>query len=675
MIHDARAKKFSLQACYRLQRFIPSPTMSSNTAKRLRRNLFFALLSLLGHSAHAQTIGFTDGYEIANWEKTEILATDQLVSDGITNMFESNINGVAQSAEFSYDVTLPGGGVSNRTADYTITLANNAEITFDWEFSGMHAWWQAFAEFRIIVNGEVVGSPVDLSNTSGDFFFSGFDQKLNVQAGDNFGFRIGGQNFDSTSIVRGVLIISNFRVVQEGESDSDKDGLPDIWEIKYGLSTNDDGSVNINNGPDGDPDNDDLDNLAELEAETDPTSADTDSDGLSDSVEDGGGTFVNASKTGTSPINPDSDNDGLLDGVENPLLDFVDADQTGTNPHVADTDGDGVNDGIEVSVGRNPTEADSTGPRDGIVANFDDAGEKYTEEARRAQPVGRLAAANAESDGAYYQLLQTLGNLGNFISFESEEDYAGWQNFSFTMDFLATSVAADGWGINFLSTAVHGDSGVIPNLGNEENATVDNSFGVGFKTFQSTEASITWNGADVSGRLPFSLTTDTWASLSIDVERDPGTNTALVDVSVYPDRNRQGEAENIYTDFEIKDMDLQDFRVQVMGRTGGSSMNLGIDNLVLLVDGGASAKPLEIIAVTTEVEDGGQTQAVTITWNSKEGRTYSILASDDLGEGNLDLWEELDDGFSAAAGETTTSFTETGVPLETKQRFYVVLIP
>lgn len=649
--------------------------MSDNHAKHFRLSLFFALLSLLGPSANAQTIGFTDGFEITNWERTEILATDQVVSDGFTDMFQSDLAGAAQSAEFSYDVSLPGGGVSNRTADFTITLANDAEITFDWEFTGMHAWWQAFAEFRIIVNDEVIESPVDLTTTSGGYFFNGFDQQVNVKAGDKFGFRIGGQNFDSTSTLKGTLIVSNFRVVQEGESDADRDGLPDIWEIKYGLSNTDDGSVDIKNGPNGDPDNDGLNNLGELQSETDPTSADTDSDGLSDKVEDGGGTFVSASETGTSPINPDSDNDGLLDGVENPLLDFVDADQTGTSPLVADTDGDGVNDGIEVSIGRNPTEADTITTRNGIVANFDDAGEKYTEEAFRGAPIGNLAAANAESDGAYYQLLQTIGNLGNFISFESEADYTGWQNFSFSMDFLASEVAADGWGINFLSTANNGDSGVIQNIGNEEDAIVDNSFGVGFKTFQSTEASITWNGIDASGRTPFPLPTDAWASLAIDVDRDLETNTALVDVTMYPDRNRQGEAENIYTDFEIKDMDLQDFRVQVMGRTGGASMNLAIDNLILLVDGGAGAKPLEIISVSTEVEAGGQTQAVTVTWNSKEGRTYSILASDDLSEGNLDLWDELDDGFAAAAGETTTSFTELGVPIETKKRFYVVLIP
>jgi hypothetical protein len=649
--------------------------MSMSKAKRFRPNFFIILLSALGANAHAQTIGFTDGFEIANWENTEILATDQVVSDGFTDMFQSDLDGAAQSAEFTYDVSLPGGGVSNRTADFTITLANDAEITFDWEFTGMHAWWQAFAEFRIIVNDEVIESPVDLTTTSGGYFFNGFDQQVNVKAGDKFGFRIGGQNFDSTSTLNGKLIVSNFRVVQEGESDADQDGLPDIWEIKYGLSNDDDGSIDIKNGPNGDPDNDGLNNLGELQSETDPTSADTDSDGLSDKVEDGGGTFVSASKTGTSPINADSDNDGLLDGVENPLLDFVDADQTGTNPHIADTDGDGINDGIEVSVGRNPTEAESTGTRDGIVANFDDAGEKYAEEALRKAPIVGLQAQEGDSDGNFYQLLETVGSAGNYISFESSEDYTGWESFSFQMDYLSTEMQADGFGINFLDTEVHGASGAVQVLSEEENALVDNSFGVGFKTFQSTEASITWNGIDVSGRLPFTLTNDKWASIGIDVDRDPITKTALVDVTVYDEPDRQGLAEEVYTDFEVEGMTLEDFRIQVEGRTGGSAMNLGIDNLVLLVDGGSSAKPLEIIAVSTEVEAGGQTQAVTITWNSKEGRTYSILASDDLSEGNLDLWEELDDGFTAAAGETTTSFTEVGVPLETKQRFYVVLIP
>jgi len=72
--------------------------MSTSKIRRLRPNLFCALLSALGVSAHAQTIGFTDGFEIANWENTEILATDQVVSDGFTDMFQSDLDGAAQNS-------------------------------------------------------------------------------------------------------------------------------------------------------------------------------------------------------------------------------------------------------------------------------------------------------------------------------------------------------------------------------------------------------------------------------------------------------------------------------------------------------------------------------------------------------------------------------------------------
>ena len=438
------------------------------------------------------------------------------------------------------------------------------------------------------------------------------------------------------------------------DPDTDADGINDGAEVQNGLDPNE---ASGDNGPDGDLDKDGLSNKAEITVHfTRPNSADSDEDGLTDQEEVA--TYL------TDPNEEDSDGDGLTDEAE--------VKEHKSDPNKVDTDSDGVSDGIEVSIGRDPTIPDVVTPRDGIVANFDDAGENYTEEARRnATPAGTLMAADDNSDGAYYQLLSKAGSLGNFISFESEEDYTDWGEFSFTMDFLASEVEADGWGINFLSTAVHGDSGIVPQLENEENALIDNSFGVGFKTFQSTDSQITWNGADMSGPLPFLIPTDEWASLAIDVERDSGTNTAVVDVTMYTGRNREGVAENIFTDFEIEDMDLQDFRVQVMGRTGGSSMNLAIDNLILLVDGGGG-NGLEIIAVSTELEAGGQTRAVTITWNSKEGRSYAILASDDLGEGSLDLWDELEDNYNATAGQETTSYTEFGVSADTKTRFYVI---
>ncbi|MDC0296617.1 hypothetical protein OAK95_03110, partial [Akkermansiaceae bacterium] len=488
---------------------------------------------------------------------------------------------------------------------------------------------------------------------------------------ENFRLQIAGRTGGSSM----TLDIDNIEL-DVSAGDADGDGLADRWEGLYGLSTtDDDGSIDPNNGPNGDPDGDGLTNLEENALGTSPIDDDTDSDGYKDAVEDGGGTFVSLSKTGTSPLNPDTDDDGLLDGVENPLVDFVDADQPGTDPNNPDSDGDGFKDGIEIAAGGDPTSGDTiTVGDDGVIANFDLTGEKYAEEALRNAPIVGLQAQEGDSDGNFYQLLETVGSAGNYISFESSEDYTGWESFSFQMDYLSTEMQADGFGINFLDTEVHGESGAVKVLSEEENALIDNSFGVGFKTFQSTEASITWNGIDVSGRLPFTLTNDKWASIGIDVDRDPITKTALVDVTVYDAPDRQGIAENVYTDFEVEGMTLEDFRVQLEGRTGGSAMNFSIDNLKLIVDGsGGGNSGIVINSVTREVVNGSV--SVTITWNSREGQTYSVLASEDLALGDLTLWDELDDGVQAAVGADVTSFTESGLPLDTKTRFYIVRIP
>ena len=210
----------------------------------------------------------------------------------------------------------------------------------------------------------------------------------------NFGFsaRVGGANHD--------LFIDNLAISTNPSVDSDNDGLPDNWEERYGLDPNDNGLdpdenglVNVDNGPDGDPDEDGVNNEDEYANKTNPIDEDTDEDGLNDGAETNTGVFVSASNTGTDPKNADTDGDGLTDGVETNTGVFVNAADTGTDPLLADTDGDGVSDGTEVNKGTDPTDEDDS-PDSWLVRN-----------AQSGSPLNSIADTRALFDG--------LGNLIN----------------------------------------------------------------------------------------------------------------------------------------------------------------------------------------------------------------------------------------------------------------------
>ena len=115
--------------------------------------------------------------------------------------------------------------------------------------------------------------------------------------------------------------------------DSDNDGLLDSWEtLHFG---------NLTPTAAGDPDNDTLTNLQELELGTHPNSADTDGDGLADGVE--------AADARTHPLLADSDADGASDGAE--------VNELQTDPANPDTDGDGDDDGFEAAFSGDPLDA------------------------------------------------------------------------------------------------------------------------------------------------------------------------------------------------------------------------------------------------------------------------------------------------------------------------------
>ena len=155
-------------------------------------------------------------------------------------------------------------------------------------------------------------------------------------------------------------------------SDTDGDGLTDIIELNIGTNLNnadtdgdlltDGNEVNItltnpllmdsnNNGifdPDEDPDADNMTNMVELQAGTNPNNADSDGDNLNDNDE----MAINS-----NPLDPDTDHDNLNDGYETSI---------GSNLFNMDSDGDSVPDSIEAANGTAPdTDSD-------LIANIND---------------------------------------------------------------------------------------------------------------------------------------------------------------------------------------------------------------------------------------------------------------------------------------------------------------
>jgi len=121
--------------------------------------------------------------------------------------------------------------------------------------------------------------------------------------------------------------------------DTDTDGLPDGWEIKYSLDLTNlwDASTDL--------DGDGLINMGEYQHGTNPIVADSDSDGMPDGWE----VMYGLNPIDSSDASLDLDGDGLSS-----VREFW----FGTDPSDLDTDGDGYSDGFEVSRGTDPLDPD-----------------------------------------------------------------------------------------------------------------------------------------------------------------------------------------------------------------------------------------------------------------------------------------------------------------------------
>ena len=199
------------------------------------------------------------------------------------------------------------------------------------------------------VNLELLGlGGMATSGSDGEFVFSGVATAFGRIPGimtvyDSstglFGFTQGLNPIPGGITDAGVITLESLCDVVEDCVDSDGDCLPDAVEIlSVGFDPND--SDSDDDGiPDGqeDPDGDGLIGCAEAFLGTRPDLVDSDGDTLSDDRE-----FF---ELGLDPSTPDTDMDGLDDFNELAL---------GTDPFIADTDGDGWDDASELLAGMQP---------------------------------------------------------------------------------------------------------------------------------------------------------------------------------------------------------------------------------------------------------------------------------------------------------------------------------
>ena len=283
-------------------------------------------------------VAWPDGLSLPNG-CLDVFGHWQLAPDGWTRLAQVDVSGVQPPATVEIDVGSFPTDAMARTAFFR--LAAQADTDGD----GLSDAYEACMTYQVIVPPGT-GDVVRVSYLASDYWMDGEGAVVGVQnkrvvSSDGY------YNLTWDFAERGPILPRTTVEYRLGRgtdplsADTDGDGLSDGQEVNVYRTT--------------------------------PTNADTDGDGLKDGEEVG---------RGTNPLATDSDGDGLLDGWEVAQgLDPVDASgengasgdmdgdglcnsdeqSLGTDPHAADSDGDGVSDFLEICNGSDPVDGGDGG--------------------------------------------------------------------------------------------------------------------------------------------------------------------------------------------------------------------------------------------------------------------------------------------------------------------------
>ncbi|MBO9607525.1 MAG: hypothetical protein J7639_16305 [Paenibacillaceae bacterium] len=116
---------------------------------------------------------------------------------------------------FTYDYT-ETGAYDGETWRFYRVAEQAGDLSFNWRYNALHSWYEVSAKVTAYVlhDGTTTETVLYQSNGSGGDLEALGSSTLHVAAGETYGFRISGSNFDSSRIFRGRLELATAPIIR-----------------------------------------------------------------------------------------------------------------------------------------------------------------------------------------------------------------------------------------------------------------------------------------------------------------------------------------------------------------------------------------------------------------------------------------------------------------------------
>ncbi|CAN5398204.1 hypothetical protein BH23VER1_BH23VER1_19690 [soil metagenome] len=241
------------------------------------------------------------------------------------------------------------------------------------------------------------------------------------------------------------------------------------------------------------------------------------------------------------------------------------------------------------------------------------------------------------SNGDFLRLLNAQNSQLNALSFDQDLSGTAADATVIVAEFEARITnpagdAADGFALLLLPVDTYGTTGLGAPATVQftaEEPDIPGVFGLAFDLYNGAdvlfnEVSLHWDGSTVasSDLNPDLIDLDAGVFHGVRLRLEVVGGEILADVDLVPDvYGTPGTPVPVFTGLTIPGMSsLYDFRAEFVGRTGGQSMLVDLDNIVVLTD----PAPSDFRIVSVELTDVGDLR---VAFTTEADRTYSIQES------------------------------------------------